>query len=216
MQVPFVHLRHGRMLDLAIWIGPIVIIGLSVLILLARRGSFNDPPRPEQWIEAVDVSDMISTASLRSAAILSGHDWNLETETLLLFAIGPKVCFGCLLEIEDFTHLIRIDALGDAIEDNITPLVLSLSDHLPEAQRFARVAELSAITIPTAKPDILTAFGFGPDRESRQIVALVDAQSGRVLRQSLLASFPTPLASKLEFLSVTSRRNNNNHKLTSK
>lgn len=180
--------------------GPLLLIGLALVILQFRAGIWSKPPQQKEWIEAEDITDKVPMTALRSAVEQTGYEWSYESSTLLVFAIGIKVCYGCLGEIDGFTDVVRTNFTGAINDNNITPLVLCLSESLSDAKRFAKVAELSAITIPTSDPDLMKAFGFREDQASRQIAALVDSRNGRVTRHAFVSSTPTSIDNKLAFL----------------
>ena len=184
------------------WAGPFLLLGLALVVLQLRTGLWSKPPQQEEWIEAEDIAETVPITALRSAVKQAGYKWSPETSTLLLFAIGVKVCYGCLVEVDEFTSVVHTNFSGATNGDRITPLVLLLSDSLSTAKRFAKVAELSATTIPTSDPDLLETFGFREGQASRQIAVLIDPQNGRVVRHAFVSSTPTSIDSKLAFLNL--------------
>lgn len=194
--------ERASIVNLLGWAGPFLLFGLALVVLQFRTGLWSKPPQQQEWVEAKDIAETVPIAALRSAVEQAGYEWSTETNTLLLFAIGVKVCFGCLVEIDEFMNVVRTNFTGATNGDRITPLVLFLSDSLPTAKRFAKVAELSATTIPTSDPDLLETFGFREGQASRQIAVLIDSQNGRVVRHAFVSSTPTSIDSKLAFLNL--------------
>lgn len=182
------------------WIGPIALLGLSIIVLHERGGIWSKPSARHTWIEAEGISETIPIPIVRSAAEDAGHKWQTNGDTLLLVAIGTRVCFGSLVEVDDYALAVREASTGEEKGGHVTPVALVLSESFSTARRFARLAELSMPTVPVAEPDLLQAFGFEADQPNKQVVVLVDAQSGRVLRNAVLSSAPTPTESKIAFL----------------
>ncbi len=195
--------KNMRTMNFLGWTGPFLLLTLGLVILQFRVGLWSIPPQQQEWFEAEDIAETIPVTALRSAIEQADYEWGPENDnTLLLFAIGDKVCYGSLVEIDEFADLVQRNFAGATDDDRITPLVLSLSDSFPLAKRFAKVTELSVTTVPTSDPDLLKAFGFWEDRTSRQIIVLIDSQNGRVLRHAFISSSPTPVEDKLSFLNL--------------
>lgn len=82
----------------------------------------------------------------------------------------------------------------------MVPIALTLDESELSAERFGRVAQLPFSTLSTADQALRAAFGFSAERPSRQIVALVNANNGSVIRARHLSNGLTHPATKLDFL----------------
>jgi len=181
------------------WFPPILLF-LASGLMLVQKGYLRFDERPTHTVEArvlEDVEDIAASIPIpfvRDAIETAGYDWPREHK-LLLFVVGTKACAGCIIEVEDFGAYVTEEQ-----SIHVAPIALIPSDSLPAAKRFAKVIELAFPAVPSSEPALLDAFGFSPDRPSRQVAVLVNAQDGRVIKHMHIPSTLTPRSVKRAFL----------------
>ena len=197
---PHTNSRKSRKgLTLFIWVVPLVFIVMGVYLLSHKGYLANNQQLPvieplPLSIGLEDVADQLSMVTLNELLAEAGEPSIKDDEVLLLFVLGTEVCWGTLVEVDQY-----IRAAMES-EPNVRSLPLFVSHDARLARRMAIVSELeNATSLYSADDYFLTAFGFSEDVVSRQFL-LVVAPDGSIIDRRVIFGSVSPRAEKETFV----------------